>query len=97
MKTSRITVAGRTFQIRSDADEQYLNNLSKIVTERFHVIRKSGARPDQDFKAMAMVAIGLLDELTASNKRYQSMREGASRFATHMIKKIDELLANASK
>ncbi len=96
MRAFKITVGGRTFQIRSDADEEYLLGLAREIDNRFQSIKRSGMRQDQEFKAMAMVAIGLLDEMTSTKKSYESIREKAKQFASQMIGRIDALLSGGS-
>ncbi|MCP4599506.1 MAG: cell division protein ZapA [Proteobacteria bacterium] len=93
MRSTKITVAGRTFQIRSDAGEDYIRHLTEELNERFNAIKRSGVRQDQEFKAIAMVAIALLDELTKSKERCTSIQTKAKEFAAQMIEKIDELLS----
>ncbi len=97
MRSIKITICGKTFKIRSDAEEDYLQVLAQEVDERFRVIKRSGARQDQEFKAMAMVAIGLLDELKMAKEGYTSLRTKARQFATQTIAKIDELLSVGSR
>ena len=96
MRSINITVAGQSFQIRSDAEEDYVKQLAQEITERFVALREKGPRHNQDFKAMAMVAIGLLDELSSAREESKSVREKSRSFATRMISKIDKLLAGES-
>lgn len=96
MRSLNITVAGKTFQIRSDANEEYLKGLASEITERFIAIKRTGSRQEQEFKAMSMVAISLLDDLNNSRKSAASVRDKARRFAEQMIAKIDELLSGGS-
>ena len=93
MRSLNISVAGKTFQIKSDADEAYLKSLATEITKRFTSIKRTGARQDQEFKAMAMVAIGLLDDLNSAKDNLDSVRKKAEGFAKTMIVKIDELLS----
>jgi len=92
MRPINITVAGQVFQIRSDAGDEYLKSLASQVTERFQQISKKGGQQNQEFKAMAMVAMGLLDELTTARKRHESLEQKAREFASRMITTIDQLL-----
>ena len=96
MRSINITVAGQSFQIRSDAKEDYVRQIAKEVTERFIVLKEKGPRHNQDFKAMAMVAIGLLDELDSARKERKSIQEKTRQFAERIISKIDKLLAGES-
>jgi cell division protein ZapA (FtsZ GTPase activity inhibitor) len=96
MRSINITVAGQSFQIRSDAEEDYVRQLAADVTARFVGLREKGPRHNQDFKAMAMVAIGLLDELAAVKKERESIQEKTRNFAMRMISRIDKLLAGES-
>jgi cell division protein ZapA (FtsZ GTPase activity inhibitor) len=96
MRSLNITVAGKTFQIKSDADDDYLKSLANEITERFIAIKRTGARQEQEFKAMAMVAISLLDDLNNARKNLGSVRQKARRFAEQMIAKIDDLLSDGS-
>jgi cell division protein ZapA (FtsZ GTPase activity inhibitor) len=93
MKSVTITVAGQVFKIKSDADDKQLRGLAAGVTERFQTISKKGTGQNQEFKAMAMVAMGLLDELTMARAKHDSLKEKASEFSSRMIDTIDELLA----
>jgi cell division protein ZapA (FtsZ GTPase activity inhibitor) len=96
MRSINITVAGQSFQIRSDVKEDYARQLASEITERFVALREKGPRHNQDFKAMAMVAIGLLDELDSAKKERESIQEKTRKFAMRMISRIDKLLAGES-
>lgn len=93
MRSLDITVAGQTFQIRSDADEDYIQRLAREITQRFGAVKKSTLRQNQELKAMSMVAIALLDELISERKHSAEIKAKARDFATQLIAKIDDLLA----
>jgi cell division protein ZapA (FtsZ GTPase activity inhibitor) len=95
MKTVSVNVAGRTFQIRSDAKQDHVRKLAALVTERYNAIEKRGPRGDQEFRTMAMVAIVLLDELLEAEKRRDIVRDQARSFARKMISKIDDILSRS--
>ena len=96
MRSINITVAGQSFEIRSDAEEDYIRRLAADVTTRFVALREKGPRHNQDFKAMSMVAIGLLDELSSAKKQSESIQEKTKSFAMRMISKIDKILSGES-
>ena len=96
MKSINITVAGQNFQIRSDADEEYVQELAREITSRYSEIVRSGSRHAQEFKGMAMVAIAILDEMRTTEKKCESIKMKAKHFASQMISKIDRLLSGES-
>ncbi len=96
MKTQNIIVAGRSFKIKSDADPTYLQSLADTITKKFESMSGGGGRQDQEMKVMAMVAIGLLDELNESSDKYNKIRKRTREFSANMVTKIDALLARKS-
>ena len=93
MRTIKITVAGQSFSIKSDASEERLTKLAREVDDRYRQLKKrGGTRSDQDLMIMAMVAVTLLDELKSATEKYQSMHDTASTFAASLVEKIDSLL-----
>ncbi len=94
MKTQSITVAGRSFKIKSDADEDHITKLADEISTRFRSfkLRSTGPRAEQDILAMAMVSIALLDELATSKKDYETLLKKTEEFSKKMISRIDELL-----
>lgn len=84
-------------QIRSDADEKYLQDLADEVSERYKSLKGKGRGQDQDFKTIAMVAIVLLDELTQTKKSCESIREKAKQLSSRIVEKIDKLLEQSSQ
>ncbi len=96
MQAYTIKVGDQSFQIRSDADEEHVKNLAREVTERYRAIDKKGPRTSQEFRAMAMVAIVLLEELYSANTSRDNMRKQAREFAQKMIARIDAILEDGS-
>ena len=92
MRTVKITVAGQTFHIKSDAAEDHIAELAAEVEKRFRTLKKGSTRGDQDFMIMSMVAVSLLDDLNRTAKRCDAISEITRRFASGLIVKIDELL-----
>ena len=93
MRTISLKVAGSTFQIRSDADEEYVEKLAVQVSERFSAIARRGPRQDHDFRAMTMVAIALLDELSTSQRQMTALESSTKSFVARIIDKIDGFLS----
>jgi cell division protein ZapA (FtsZ GTPase activity inhibitor) len=93
MKSLSISVAGQSLQIRSDANEEHLKRLADEVDSRYAAIQKKGPRASQEFRAMALVAITLADELMAARDRSEAIRAEARAFAESLIARIDEMLS----
>ncbi len=92
MRTYKISVAGHSFEVKSDAPEAHLQELARKVEERFRALKKSNARSDQDFMIMSMVAVSLLDELNRTREKCSSVFESARIFTHRLIDTIDEFL-----
>ena len=92
MRTYKISVAGQSFEVKSDAEESHLFGLAKAVEDRFLQLKKGNPRSDQDFMVMAMVAVSILDDLHDMEKRCRDTLNAARRFSDSLIDKIDELL-----
>ena len=92
MRTYKISVAGQSFEVKSDAEESHLLGLAKAVEDRFLKLKKGNPRSDQDFMVMAMVAVSILDDLQRVESKYGETLGTARRFADSLIDKIDELL-----
>jgi len=96
MQTYTIKVGDQSFQIRSDADEDHVRNLAREVTERYRAVDKKGPRASQEFRAMAMVAIVLLEELGSTSESRDNLRKQAREFARKMIARIDAIIEDGT-
>ena len=96
MQTYTIKVGDQSFQIRSDADEDHVKNLAREVTDRYRAIDKKGPRASQEFRAMAMVAIVLLEEFDSMIESRDNLKKQSREFAEKMIAKIDAILEDGS-
>jgi len=93
MRSYTVTIGGHAFQIRSDADPDHVKELVDEVSTRYDAIEKKGTKSEGEFRALAMVAIVLMDELRDARARRDQIRDSAQAFAEHMIARIDEILA----
>ena len=96
MRSYTIAIGGHSFQIRSDADAEHVKQLVDELSSRFDAIEKKGPRAEQEFRALAMVAIVLLDELWDARTQRDEVRDSARAFAQRMIERIDTVLGGAS-
>ncbi len=93
MRTIKITVAGQSFHLKSDASQSHVQELAQTVENKFRVLKKGASRGDQDFMIMSMVAVSLLEELNQATERCDKVSALAEEFATRLIERIDALLA----
>jgi len=94
MRPYTIAIGGHSFQIRSDADPDHVKQLAEEVGSRYDEIEKKGPRAEQEFRALAMVAIVLMDELLDAQRQREEVRDSARAFAQRLIERIDEVLAS---
>jgi len=93
MKTYQIRIGGESFPIRSDAEPEQIEELENELRRRFEdVNNRKGPKSSQGFRAMAMVAIILLDELREIKKRHETMGKETVEFAQRISTRIDTLL-----
>ncbi|HUU21130.1 MAG TPA: cell division protein ZapA [Phycisphaerae bacterium] len=92
MKPVTITVGGHSFQIRSDAGPLHLEGLAEEIDRRYKTIERRGPRAEQEFRALAMVAIVLLDELQRAEQRGVRIAKEARAFASRLLERIDAVL-----
>jgi cell division protein ZapA (FtsZ GTPase activity inhibitor) len=98
MNTHQITIAGETFSIKSDASAEHVQNLAKEIQRRFDAINnRKGPRASQELRAMAMVAMVLLDELHELTEKQDKTVKSAVSFAKSISSQIDDLLLRGMK
>ena len=92
-RTITLEIGGAKFKIVSDADQTHLAELAGIVNERMQRLTDAGARGASSAQLLALVSLGLADELkTAKHKLSEADR--ISRTAiTSALARIDEQLA----
>jgi cell division protein ZapA (FtsZ GTPase activity inhibitor) len=95
MRSYTIAIGGHSFQIRSDAEAEHVKMLVDELSSRFDAIEKKGPRAEQEFRALAMVAIVLMDELWDARAERDAIRDSARGFAQRMIERIDDVLGAA--
>lgn len=98
MKTYNITIGKEVFPIKSDATEEHVLSLAKEVQERYEAMNtRKGPRASQGFRAMAMVALVLLDELKECQSKCETLSQESLTFANSLKDKIDHILENQNK
>jgi len=92
----QIEIAGASYRMSSDADEAYLQRLANIVNERVQALGPKAARAATPAQLLAVVALGLAEDLDASEQRRESLEIKTREVVVTAIRRIDQrLLADA--
>lgn len=99
MQSHEITIGGEKFSLKSDGDSEYVVNLVKDIQNRYDAVNNNkpprSAQTAQAFRSMAIVAIGLLDELNQVQKSKNHLSSESMTFANEMSERIDQILAES--
>jgi cell division protein ZapA len=90
--TVQIEIAGARYRMSSDADEAYLQRLADIVNERVRALGPKAARTATPAQLLAVVALGLAEELEASERRRQRLETKTRKMVGAAIQRIDQRL-----
>lgn len=92
----QIEIAGASYRMSSDADEAYLQRLANIVNERVDALGPKAARAATPAQLLAVVALGLAEDLNASERRREILEAKTREIVGTAIRRIDQrLLADA--
>jgi cell division protein ZapA (FtsZ GTPase activity inhibitor) len=99
MQSHEITIGGEKFSLKSDGDLEYVANLAKDIQNRYDTVNNNkpprSAVTAQAFRSMAIVAIGLLDELNQVQKSKNQLSSESRTFANEMSARIDQILSES--
>jgi cell division protein ZapA (FtsZ GTPase activity inhibitor) len=88
--TVTLEIAGTKFRLIADADEQHLNDLASMVNDR--VAKLGGGGRATAAQVLALVALGLADDLKSSEKKLHEVDQLARTTITQLIARIDQRL-----
>jgi cell division protein ZapA (FtsZ GTPase activity inhibitor) len=88
--TVTLEIAGTKFRLIADADEKHLADLASMVNER--VAKLGGAGRASAAQVLALVALGLADDLKSSEKKLREVDQLARSTITQLIARIDQRL-----
>ena len=91
-RTITLEIAGARYRMTSDADEQHLQALANSLNQRIHDLGTKAARSGSPAQLLAMVALGLADELSASEERLEQLQGATRRVVQAAIDRIDRRL-----
>ena len=91
-RTVQIEIAGARYRMSADADETYLQRLAEIVNERVQALGPKAARAATPAQLLAVVALGLADDLEASERQREKLEAKTRQVVNTAIRRIDERL-----
>jgi cell division protein ZapA (FtsZ GTPase activity inhibitor) len=89
--TLTIEIAGTKVKVVADADAQHLSQLAAIVNERVKKLEQGG-KSAPTAQLLALVALGLADDLLTSRRQQNEMEQLTRRTIQGMIARIDKRL-----
>ena len=93
--TVTLDIAGTQFRLVADADAQHLDELAAMVNQRAAKLQTATARPASAAQLLALVALGLADDLTNSEKKLRAVENLTRSTIENAITRIDGRLAGS--
>jgi cell division protein ZapA (FtsZ GTPase activity inhibitor) len=90
--TARIRLLGEDLTLKGEADAAYLERLASEMDVMLKRMSSDLNLQNQPTKAVLLVAVNLLDELTRLKEKYSSLESGTQSAASQMLKKIEHTL-----
>ena len=95
-RTVTLEIAGARYRMASDADEDHLRRLADLVNERIAALGPKAARSATPAQLLAVVALGLADELVQSESKRRELEATTRDAALRAIARIDRRLGAPS-
>lgn len=92
-----IELAGQKYRMNSDADEAHLEKIASMVEERINALGVRAARTASPAQLLAIVALGLADDLITAEKRCRTVEDVTRKAITNAIERIDRRLESDSR
>lgn len=89
--TLTLEIAGTKVKLVADADAQHLSQLAMIVNERVKKLEQGG-KSATAAQLLALVALGLADDLVTRSKQLNDMEQLTRRTIQGVISRIDKRL-----
>ncbi len=93
-RTVTLEIAGARYRMASDADEAHLARLADLINERIEQLGPKVAKTATPAQLLAVVALGLADELVQSEERRRSVERTTHDAVQRAIARIDEHLSS---
>lgn len=93
-RTVTLEIAGARYRMASDADEAHLTRLATLINDRIEQLGPKVAKSATPAQLLAVVSLGLADELVQSEERRRSVERSAHDTVQRVIARIDEHLGS---
>lgn len=91
-RTITLDIAGSKFRMTADAEETHLTELASMINDRVAALGSKAARTAPAAQLLAVVALGLADDLLAAEKRCRMVEDVTRRAVASAIERIDRRL-----
>lgn len=91
-RTVTLEIAGAKYRMTSDADEEHLLELARIINDRIEGLGPKAQRTATPAQLLAVVALGLADDLLTADRRREEVEQVTREAVTKAIARIDERL-----
>ena len=91
--TVTLDIAGAKYRMTSDADEAHLRRLAEVVNQRIADLGPKAMRAASPAQLLAMVALGLADDLLAAEEQRRRITELTRTTVSAALERIDRRLA----
>jgi cell division protein ZapA len=90
LKTIGVSILGRTYSIRSEDDEGYIQRLSAYINEKIEALQGKGTAPVPLQNLAILAALNVADELFKERARYDSLKQKIRTKSTLLLEKMDQ-------
>ncbi|MBX3275064.1 MAG: cell division protein ZapA [Sandaracinaceae bacterium] len=91
-RTVTLEIAGSKYRMTSDADEEHLHSLARMINDRIDDLGPKAQRTATPAQLLAVVALGLADDLVTAERRRQDVERMTRETVERAIARIDERL-----
>ena len=91
--TVTVEIAGARYRMTTDSSEEHLLRLAAAVNERIAALGPKAARAASPAQLLAVVALGLAEDLEVSEQRRERLEGTARKAIASAIERIDRRLA----
>ncbi len=88
-----LDIAGARYRMTSDADPEHLRRLAAVINDRIAELGAKAVRSAPTAQLLAVVALGLAEDLEVAEARRLSLESKTRRVLTDAIARIDRRLA----